>query len=663
MKKIVQIIISIATLLSFLPLNLHSQNAPITTLTTVNNALPGSVTVPITVVNFTNIGAISLTFDYPYSMLQFVQGVPNSLFSSFSLSDNDLGTGNHRVIMGWYGSPKTLSNGSAIMTITFTYITGNASLEWVDNGPSCEYADGNYNVLNDIPTSTYYINGYVCGNMGSPGTITGSTIVCQGQTGLTYSISPMTNVTGYNWTVPTGAIIINGNNTNAISVNFGTTASSGNVTVNGLNECGNGPSSSLAITVNPHPVAHAGNDTTIPYGTSTTLHAASGGTGSFSYHWSPETLLVNPNVQNPQTINLTMTTVFKLMVTNLTTLCNDSDQVVVTISGGPLSVNPTAVPNTICHGESSQLFANAGGGSGNYTYSWTCVPPGSPPWTSNIANPVVTPDSSKTYHISVFDGFNTITGSTSLTVFQLSTATISGGDTLCGTGVTTTLTVALTGTPPWTFIYSDGLSTFTVSNQYTTPYYIVTSVAGTYTILSLLDGNCFGLTYGQAVVAVFPVPETPVIEWSGNQLFSSSCCGNQWYKDRVLLPGKTNQSYTPSATAHYCDIVTLNSCVSDTSNDIYFVMEGIHDIYTGDVTIEPNPASAFIQLQFGKALNKPLMIEFYSLTGVALKQYSVSSFAGQSSCRMDISDLHPGLYFVIIKSDSVISARKLIVER
>ena len=92
-------------------------------------------------------------------------------------------------------------------------------------------------------------------------------------------------------------------------------------------------------------------------------------------------------------------------------------------------------------------------------------------------------------------------------------------------------------------------------------------------------------------------------------------------------------------------------------------MTGIHDDQAGDVKIEPNPASGFIQLQPGKAINEPLMIEFYSLTGIAVKKYTISPFAGESSYRMDISDLRPGLYFIIIKSGSIISTRKLIVER
>ena len=54
--------------------------------------------------------------------------------------------------------------------------------------------------------------------------------------------------------------------------------------------------------------------------------------------------------------------------------------------------SPTALPDVICAGDTATLFANASGGSGNYTYSWTCFPPGDTIWSSNIENPVVFPE-------------------------------------------------------------------------------------------------------------------------------------------------------------------------------------------------------------------------------------------------------------------------------
>jgi hypothetical protein len=70
--------------------------------------------------------------------------------------------------------------------------------------------------------------------------ITGTATVCQGQTGVIYSTPIIGNATGYVWSLPTGAIIVTGINTNSITVNFSSTAISGNITVYGTNACGNG---------------------------------------------------------------------------------------------------------------------------------------------------------------------------------------------------------------------------------------------------------------------------------------------------------------------------------------------------------------------------------------------------------------------------------------
>jgi hypothetical protein len=85
------------------------------------------------------------------------------------------------------------------------------------------------------------------------GTITGSSAVCKPENGVIYSVPAIANATGYSWTVPSGATIVSGNNTNSITVNFPANATSGNVTVAGTNTCGNGTTSTLAVTVNPTP--------------------------------------------------------------------------------------------------------------------------------------------------------------------------------------------------------------------------------------------------------------------------------------------------------------------------------------------------------------------------------------------------------------------------
>jgi hypothetical protein len=85
------------------------------------------------------------------------------------------------------------------------------------------------------------------------GTINGQATVCQGSTGIVYSVAAITGATGYNWTVPAGATIVSGTNTNSITVDYSLTAASGNISVNGVNDCGSGTPALIAVTVNTKP--------------------------------------------------------------------------------------------------------------------------------------------------------------------------------------------------------------------------------------------------------------------------------------------------------------------------------------------------------------------------------------------------------------------------
>jgi hypothetical protein len=133
-------------------------------------------------------------------------------------------------------------------------------------------------------------------------------------------------------------------------------------------------------------------------------------------------MMVNPNIQNPVTVNLTSTTQFTLTVTDATSTCIGTDQVLVTVTGGPLSLMAIATPETSCAGNAVQLMALTGGGTGNYTYSWTSDPVG---FTSNIQNPVANPLETTTYTVVVNDGNATLSDLVLVTVNPLPTTPVS----------------------------------------------------------------------------------------------------------------------------------------------------------------------------------------------------------------------------------------------
>ena len=143
----------------------------------------------------------------------------------------------------WYhwelpGGASIVSSGYNFQTITvnFSNTFGGGTL-WVCGSTGC---DGNYSELpiasNPLPAT--------------PGAITGPTTVTQGQTGVNYWVSPVANVT-YHWTVPNGATIMSGANTNSIVVNYANWAVTDTLRVYCSNGCGNGQTTKEKITVNP----------------------------------------------------------------------------------------------------------------------------------------------------------------------------------------------------------------------------------------------------------------------------------------------------------------------------------------------------------------------------------------------------------------------------
>ncbi|MFZ4402243.1 MAG: cohesin domain-containing protein, partial [Bacteroidales bacterium] len=106
-----------------------------------------------------------------------------------------------------------------------------------------------------IPLSLNYCFGNIHGSYPWPATeINGTSTVTQGQQGVQYSVPEIFAASDYIWTIPTGASIVSGNNTNTITVNYSDTAISGNITVMGHNDCGDGSISVLPISVLPIPL-------------------------------------------------------------------------------------------------------------------------------------------------------------------------------------------------------------------------------------------------------------------------------------------------------------------------------------------------------------------------------------------------------------------------
>jgi len=199
-------------------------------------------------------------------------------------------------------------------------------------------------------------------------------------------------------------------------------------------DCETAMNGTVVITENPLPIVNAGNDQIILQGATASLTATvSGGSGNFTYQWVPSALVNNPNSLSTTTTNLLTPTTFIFYVTDNTHNCTQSDTIFINFSMMPLAVSSGATPNTLCAGDTVFLSAQATGGSGNYTYTWTSIPAG---FTAVVQDTFALPQTHTEYIVTVDDGYSTSSHSVSVAVYPLPTVFTLSGNTAYCTGTT-----------------------------------------------------------------------------------------------------------------------------------------------------------------------------------------------------------------------------------
>ncbi|HLN53140.1 MAG TPA: PKD domain-containing protein [Lentimicrobium sp.] len=344
----------------------------------------------------------------------------------------------------------------------------------------------------------------------------------------------------------------------------------------------NGCSESITVQeiIKPTPSVSAGSDVSTGYGTTTQLNGtASGGSGTHTYQWTPADKVVDATILNPMTVGMTSTVDFTLTA-NDQNGCQKSDDVKVTVTGGPLNALVTAYPSAICIGESTILNTAASGGSGNYTFYWTSDPPG---FSSYIEDPTVTPTQTTTYFVTIGDGFTNIPAQVTVTVYPLPVVN-AGDDQTIPHGTSTTLISSVSGaTPPYQYEWEPtNMVNSPNSNQTTTQ-----NIYGSMNFSLLVEDahQCrqtdeVAIIISGGALSVNPIAESPVI------------CNHESTKLKAQPGGGSNQYQTykwTSAPAGYNSSVA-EPIVSPEVTTTYTVevFDGYNTV-TGTVTVTVNP--------------------------------------------------------------------------
>lgn len=208
-----------------------------------------------------------------------------------------------------------------------------------------------------------------CVAPGAAGAITGLASICQNTADVAYSVAPVTEALSYVWTLPEGVTITTGEGTNSITVNYSTTAVSGNITVSGSNGCGTGTAASLPVTVNPLPVPGLVGPLSVCVGNTGIGYQTEAGMTGYSWAISAggvitagagtNALTVDWNTLGAQTLSVAYTNILG---------CSTASPKVFNIDIVDRPVPVITGPSNACLGFTTNIYTTAAGNSG---YNWT----------------------------------------------------------------------------------------------------------------------------------------------------------------------------------------------------------------------------------------------------------------------------------------------------
>lgn len=316
---------------------------------------------------------------------------------------------------------------------------------------------------------------------------TGAVIGAAAAAGNTYAWSPTTGLSSSTVANPTANPL------------FTTT-----YTVTTTNAVGCTSTDQVIVTVNTfQPTANAGLDftkTCISNVNGSAIGATSV-TGN-TYAWTPATGLSSASVSNP-TANPSTTTNYTLTVTNNSSGCTATDQVLVTVNNqGPtvnagLDISKTCVSNV--NGATIGMTPIAGN-----TYTWT---PATGLSSTTIANPFANPTSTTTYTLSSTDPTTGCTSSDQIIVTVNNTPPLANAGLDATVSCNTNVGGAVLGTPTvagntYSWSPSTGLNSSTLSQPTANP-----STTTTYNLM-VMNASSGCMSNDQVVVTVNTIPAT-----------------------------------------------------------------------------------------------------------------------------------------------------------
>ncbi|MFA9391285.1 MAG: BspA family leucine-rich repeat surface protein [Prolixibacteraceae bacterium] len=488
--------------------------------------------------------------------------------------------------------------------------------------------------------------------------IIGKESVCQGETSVVYSSSPIENATSYVWTLPDGTT--GKSTTNSITVDFGATDLSCELKVKVVNDCGESNETSLAITVNSLPgnVIEIIGKESVCQGENSVVYSSSPIENATSYVWTLPDGATGSSTTNSITVDFDTTALSGELKVKGVNDCGESKEVslAITVNSLPGNADEIIGQETVCQGETSVVYSTSP--IGNATeYFWTLLDGATESSTTNS----ITVD----FGATALSGVLKVKGvndcgeseetSLAITVNSLpgNATEITGQELVCqGETSVVYTTSSIENATVYLWALPEGIIGNSSTNSITVDFGAA-ALSGEIKVKGLND--CGESEEVSLPITVNPIPETPVITMLDGKLVSNMPEGNQWYLMDDSIENATESVCEFYEDGNYFVVVTLKGCSSLPSNAIFVVGSSSNPVIKGlSIKIYPNPLENSLSISIaGNTI--PLDYVLINSLGETILKGSLIEETSIST-----NHLNPGIYFVKIGNEGVFEFRKLI---
>lgn len=497
--------------------------------------------------------------------------------------------------------------------------------------------------------------------------ISGPAAICSGSTGVIYSTE--TGHTGYLWTVSAGGVITSGQGTPSVTVDWaGSGVQTLTATYTTVFGCAAQSPGALAVTVHPNPAPTISGDNASCVGYSNVVYTTE--SGMASYTWSLGSGGTISSGQGTHQINVTWNAPGTHTLSVIYTTMNGCS--VGTPTSFAVNVYTVDQPtisgaNIACANTGMYMVYSTEAGMGDYT--WNISTGGTIMSGQGTSQVEVNWTTNGSQTVSV--NYTNPNGCSALnpTVFQVTVnatpspaGTVSGAQAVCDGSVGVQYSCApVSGATSYIWAVPAGA--------------IITSGAGTHSItvdyplgalsggISVIGSNACGQGAPSPAlqVTVNPIPVKPVVTAADALLTSSAPQGNQWYFEGNMIPGANDQTYEATENGWYWTEVTLNGCVSDTSNHVFVLITSINGIENGSVSVYPVPNNGYFFVIVKDPVEYPYNIKVINSTGVRVFQNQGTKGQGELKIPVDLGHASGGIYLLIVESAEHRIIRKVII--